>query len=312
MRRVIREFEERDAHATAALLRELLPVFLETAERLVHRLHALPERARHRTWVAEEDGEIVGWGEAEFEWATEADDVAWLWAGVRRDRRRRGHGTALWELAESYLRAAGARELRTGVGDDADGERFVRGRGFEHARTERLSALDPRAAQTDAFDRLERRLAEEGFRLAPLREVLDRPRELHALYAAVLADMPADHAATNLGYQDFLREALDDPGLSRDGSYVVLDGKRPVSLAWLIVDREGRRAGNESTGTLREYRRRGLARAAKLAAIRWCAENGIELVVTGNDSTNAGMLALNNELGYRPLFTWNEYVRRDA
>jgi hypothetical protein len=43
-----------------------------------------------------------------------------------------------------------------------------------------------------------------------------------------------------------------------------------------------------------------LARLAKLAAIARCAENGIELLVTSNDSANAAMLAINTRLGYRP------------
>jgi GNAT superfamily N-acetyltransferase len=308
----IREFEERDAPGAVALLRDLIPTFFLTTERLVHGLHARPERARRRVWVAEEDGAIVGWGHGQLDWAIEESDVGYLWAGVRADRRRRGLGAALWVQVEDHLRSYGARELHTNVGDDPAGERFVVGRGFEFTRTDSVSALDPRTADTSSLEGLERRLEAEGLRPAPLRDVLDRPRELHALYAAVMADVPADHAVTDLRYDDFVRRTLEDPGLDPEGSYVVLDGERPVALAWLLVDDEGRRAQNEMTGTLPEYRRRGLARLAKLAAIRWCAEHGIERVLTGNDSTNAPMLALNRELGYRPLFSWTHYVRRDA
>jgi GNAT superfamily N-acetyltransferase len=307
----IREFEDRDAPGAAALLRELLPMST-TAERLVHRMHSRPERAQHRAWVAEEDGEIVGWGQGRLEWAAEVTDVGALWCCVRPDRRRRGLGTGLWERAERHLRSHGARELFTYVGDDPAGERFVVGRGFEQARMDSVSALDPRSADMSSLAELEGALRAQGLRAVPLGDVLDRPRELHTLYVRVLADVPADHAVTNMTYEAFVRRTLEDPELDREASYVVLDRDRPVACAWLIVDREGRRAQNEMTGTLPEYRRRGLARLAKLAATRWCAENGIERLLTGNDTTNMPMLALNRELGYRPLFSWTHYVRRDA
>jgi hypothetical protein len=41
-----------------------------------------------------------------------------------------------------------------------------------------------------------------------------------------------------------------------------------------------------------------------------CAEQGIERLATGNDSTNTGMLAINNALGYRPWIIWHDYVLR--
>ena len=88
---------------------------------------------------------------------------------------------------------------------------------------------------------------------------------------------------------------------------MVLDGdKRIVSLAWLLVDRERRRAENEWTATLPQLRGQGLARLAKFATIRWASENGIAEIVTGNDPDNLPMRELNRRLGYGELS-----VRRD-
>jgi GNAT superfamily N-acetyltransferase len=60
-----------------------------------------------------------------------------------------------------------------------------------------------------------------------------------------------------------------------------------------------RRAAHEMTGTHPDYRGRGLARAAKEAAIRWAAEARLEYLVTSNDGTNSTMLGLNERLGYQ-------------
>jgi hypothetical protein len=38
----------------------------------------------------------------------------------------------------------------------------------------------------------------------------------------------------------------------------------------------------------------------KLASIQWAAANGITMMATNNDETNAPMLAINRRLGYVP------------
>jgi RimJ/RimL family protein N-acetyltransferase len=62
------------------------------------------------------------------------------------------------------------------------------------------------------------------------------------------------------------------------------------------------------TGTSREHRGRGLARAVKIASARWAAHNGIVQLVTTNDETNASMLAINTRLGYVPAGRRVEYL----
>jgi RimJ/RimL family protein N-acetyltransferase len=47
----------------------------------------------------------------------------------------------------------------------------------------------------------------------------------------------------------------------------------------------------------------------KSATIRWAHRQGIREIVTSNDSTNAPMLALNDDLGYRLLYYEREFTR---
>ena len=69
--------------------------------------------------------------------------------------------------------------------------------------------------------------------------------------------------------------------------------------AWVCAP--GGRAVTEMTGTLRDYRGRGLALLAKRATLVNAAKRGVELVFTENDETNGPMLRVNEKLGYRPI-----------
>ena len=79
---MIREYESRDAVGAAALIDGNSP-WLSTPAGHDHEVRTRPPRAKRRSWVAEEEGEIVGWGEAEFEWWTEVPDAAALWKQMK-------------------------------------------------------------------------------------------------------------------------------------------------------------------------------------------------------------------------------------
>jgi GNAT superfamily N-acetyltransferase len=269
-----------------------------TVAGLRHWFESEPERAHFRAWVAEEQGNIAGVGMAGFHWSMSTPGVAWAWAGIHPDRRRRGLGSALFDRGEAHLREHGVRKLESFTVEGGEGERFLAVRGYGRTRTElcqRLELSQVDLADVDAFIRSK---ADEGFRLVPLRELDDRLNEVHAVYAAASADIPADDPEDDVPFDDWKRQDLSDPDLSRDGSFVVCKGERPIALSFLLVNREAGIGTNEMTGTLPEYRGRGLARLAKLAAISWAVEQGLSELATGNDSENAPMLALNRSLGY--------------
>jgi GNAT superfamily N-acetyltransferase len=270
-----------------------------TAAGLGHWLASHPPRARFRAWVAEADDEVVGFATAELHWSSTVADVGWWWAGVRAYARRRGLGHALVEAAEHHLVGEGTRKLETMALVESTGERLLKARGYVRSRTELVLSLAVAEADLSALSALEAAKRAEGFRAVPLREVADRKRELHVLYAAASEDVPADDPDDDIRFEDFETHVMGDPELSVDGSIVVLHGERPVSLAFVLVDHDAGAALSEMTGTLPEYRGRGLARLAKLSAIRSAREAGVRRLVTDNDSENAAMLALNRSLGYR-------------
>jgi len=306
---MIRRFEEEDAPAAVALLRGVAVDWATSPAGLRHRLVSHPPRARQVAWVAEDDGALVGFARSRLRWEVSERCVGLIWLGVRRDRRGAGIGSALHERAEGHLREAGAEVLESFSAEEG-GRRFLEGLGYRQTGAEDIAVLDVGAADLSALPPLEAEKASEGFRLARLAEVLDRARELHGVYTAGLADVPEEFTVDDVRYEEWERECLGDPDLAAEGSTVVLAGERPVSFALVVADGEGR-AANDMTGTLPAFRRRGLARLAKLGTIRWAAASEVGSIVTSNAEENAGIRALNAGLGYRRIGTQTFFLRED-
>ena len=295
----------------AGLLRTALVTPWVVTERDVLHWQDVPARARRAVWVALEEGEIVGFADGQVRWEVSEEGVCEFWAAVDPGYRRRGIGSELFEAVWSHLLDLGARVVQSWAEED-EGKLFLLARGFSEVRQERISSVDPRTIDFAHLSSLEAAKGEEGFRAVPLGQALDRPRDLFELYMFGEADMPGVFVEDNIAFDEWEQETLAAPSLDHEGSFIVVLGERPVAIAWLEVDREGGRANNEMTATAPEFRRRGLARLAKLASMRWAAELGITSVLTSNDRENPGMLALNDSLGYRPLAVRGIFVRKMA
>jgi GNAT superfamily N-acetyltransferase len=305
---VIRDFQPVDAGAVSAALHEEELPHPVTAAGVLHWRDAQPERAHAHLWVAEAENRIVGWAETRIRWTTSVRDVGDLWVYVVPSERSRGFGAALYSEAERYLLGLEARVLESWTYTDA-GARLLEARGFRSTGKEQVSVLEPDRADLTMLPALEAQKAAEGFRLAALRDVRDRVEQLHRVYAAASADVPEFFREDDVRLEEWRRETLEHPQLSQEGSFVVVAGDQPVALAFVEVDAPARIAANEMTGTLPEFRGRGLARLAKLASIRWATQHDISAIQTGNAHDNAAMLSLNKSLGYRPVQTETHFVR---
>jgi GNAT superfamily N-acetyltransferase len=305
----IRPFEATDAQAAAELVRPLQPGILITPAYLVHRESSEPERAQRRSWLALENGEVLGFATSAVKW-DEPGTVGRFWIGVRPDRRKGGIGAALYNLAERQARAVGVQRLTVEVDDDPDGLRFVEARGFERVSAEIVSSLDPQLADLGELDGLLGETSAAGFELTTLQAVAGRRDDLAEFYEAAGAWPPDGGEVNRITADDLWRYIFERPELSWDGSFVVLDERdRLVSLASLVVDPTRGRAENDWTATLPELRGRRLALLVKLASIRWAREAGIREIVTANDDDNVPMLTLNQRLGYRRLYAQVELAR---
>jgi RimJ/RimL family protein N-acetyltransferase len=150
---------------------------------------------------------------------------------------------------------------------------------------------------------LRRRLEGEGIEIVAF-PAIDSPRardELYRLTVQIWRDMPHE---PHVGWQDpspetFSRSIFERPSVLLDGFFVARDRERLVGLSYLARRPDGN-AEVGDTGVLRDYRRRGIARALKMMVTRYATEQGIERVHTDNRADNTGMLAINRELGFAP------------
>ena len=292
----IRVFDPDDAETVAELLVRLLPTTVQTAESLRWRQTGEPPRTRRRSWVAEADGEVVGFATAQMEWWSGEAGKGRVWAGVRKDLRQKGIGTALFEAAASHLSDAAKHTVE--VDDDPAGLAFVERRGFQQYDSEVIFRLDPLECTLEPKPL-------EGFVLVPLGEMLDREAELFAFYREA-----GGISNPGLTLEDWSAAVLGNPMLDHDLGVVVLRDDRVVSLSWLLVDAERHRAENEWTATLPELRGRGLAQLAKIASIRKARAAGIREIVTGSLPNNLPMIEVNRRLGYRELYIRKDLERR--
>jgi GNAT superfamily N-acetyltransferase len=295
---VIRELRREDCPAVAALHLRVNPHQLETPERIWFWATRGMEREQWRHWVAETNGEIVGSAWAAFEWSVPTHGKGRFWVAVAPEHRGHGIGGALYDVVEKYLRGRGAWRARANVDDDPAGERFLARRGYEPHKTDRVSELVLADAE----------LPEPSVPVVPLAQARQLERDLYEICAAGELDMPGDEPETALTLETWRLDDYGVPDLSGEGSFVALDRERAVALAFLCVDPRRRLAYNQMIATRPFHRRRGLALAVKLAAARWARANGFERILTENDESNVGMLAVNERLGYRPLYDQVSFV----
>ena len=104
----------------------------------------------------------------------------------------------------------------------------------------------------------------------------------------------------DVSFEQWLEDYWRHPDTDLDASVAAVIEDRPVAFSHLRIA-PGGRAVTDMTGTLRDYRGRGLALLAKRATLVNAAGRGVELVSTENDEKNAPMLRVNEKLGYRPI-----------
>ena len=126
---------------------------------------------------------------------------------------------------------------------------------------------------------------------------------LHGLFEATRLDIPSTYPVLPETYENFV-ERVNSPDRAHDRIWVAVSGGDPVAASYLRFPPVRGKVWTGYTCSHPEHRGRGLARAIKLQTLAQAIELGVPTVLTDNDSQNAPMLHINEQLGYdrRPGF----------
>ena len=257
----------------------------------------MPDRRGSSRWAPSWTAAIVGSVEAGLELFGNGE-VGRLELRVEPTSRRKGVGTELYRLGIEHIRTLGVKRVTSSFFESDDGRRLRERARLDASTGPRSSRRSTRAPSPSRPTR----------RSSSSRPAHLYPRDLHRIDEEATRDMPAAESIQAIPYDEWLEFVWHNPLFTSDGSFgAVIDG-RVAAVSLLLANFEWGRAVSMFTGTSREHRGRGLARAVKLASIRWAAGNGITQLVTTNDETNASMLAVNGRLGYTPTGRRVEYL----
>ncbi|TDT36598.1 putative N-acetyltransferase YhbS [Streptomyces sp. BK208] len=300
--RDLRSDDPADVAAFARVRHRALPFILWTPEAVVHRLvHAHPG-ARSRSLVAEEDGEVIGTAQIGLVHDSPVPGQAFLNLYVHPERLRRGAGGLMLRTAEEYLIGEGATKLYSWVLDGPAHLSFAERHGYERRRAAYFLRLDLSNATLPPLWS-----PPPGVELRTAADFTDDPRPMFELDAATVTDEPGDVDIEFTEYEAWLAETWRHPLLNRELTTVAVVDGRPAAFSVAYTD--GTRYSTAMTGTVRDQRGRGLAKLVKTDSLHRARAAGYTEALTGNDTDNGPMLAINKWLGYEICATEVRHVR---
>jgi GNAT superfamily N-acetyltransferase len=216
-------------------------------------------------------------------------------------------------FGESQARQMDAPLLICEIGEDQEAAvDHLRSSGWTQERQLRFwqLALGPNADRIRAMrPEARRKLEASGVAVTTLAELGGPPflRRLHVVGQAASADIPSSVEYVPEPYEEWAAW-MQPPAVLPERIWVAVVDGQPVGYSYLAYRVSIVETG--FTGVLREHRGKGIARALKLETLVQAIDLGTESVQTDNDSENAPILHLNEELGYDEIPGKLEFHRK--
>ncbi|MBN2565331.1 MAG: GNAT family N-acetyltransferase [Candidatus Eisenbacteria bacterium] len=314
----IREFDgsEADYEAAVRLWNESWPEYVDAVEEWQHHDRVRNTDYLHRRFVGEVDGAMVGYAECGEHAFSHVPGKYFVFVNVHPEHRGRGYGTALFEHAASQLdgRDPKVTVICSDTREDKDESiRFLSKRGFERVMRFPISNLYVDTFDFAKFEGVDERVAAEGIEIRSLAEIQhtdpDWKHHWYELKWEIFQDVPLPDPPTKQPFEVWVKQ-LEGPGFRIEPHWAALHEGKYVGMSELWVSKgDPSKLWQGLTGTVRGYRRKGIATALKLRGVEYARAQGVKVIQTDNEENNP-MFHLNLKLGFVAQPAWLEFRKK--
>lgn len=311
----IREFDRSDSDYAAAvrLWNETWPEYPDAVEEWQHHDRARNPDFLHRRFVGEVDGTMVGYAECGEHAHSHVPGKYFVFVNIHPDHRRRGYGTALYDHTVRLLEERDPKPtvLTSDSREDKnDSGRFLAKRGYASVMRFPMSYLYVEKFDFSKFEGAAERVAEQGIEIRSLAELRetdpDWQREWYELKWELFQDVPLPDPPTKQPFDVWVKQ-FEGPSFKIEPHWAAMHDGRYVGMSELWVPKaDTDKLWQGLTGTVRGYRRKGIATALKLKGIEYAKAQGVRIISTDNEENNP-MYFLNLKLGFEAQPAWLEF-----
>ena len=301
-----------DAELAAAISTATDPTHPQLAEELREKWANTEAGSRARRFMVQEDGIDRGW--ISLIQPRDAGGTTTYLNILVPQANHNLFPTAV-AFGENQAREMGTSALISQVGEDSPRAiEWLRANGWTEERKQRFWRLDLSAGAkriSDLWAEARRKLDTTQVALSTVAELGGEaflPRLLPVSHATV-ADIPRSVEYIPEPYEEWV-VWMRPPSVLPERIWVAMLDGRPIGYSFLAYHPSSTWTG--FTGVLREHRGKGIARALKLATLVQAIDLGVAAVETDNDSENAPILHINEQLGYAEMPGKLEFHRKVA
>lgn len=311
---IVRPFQESDYAGIADVLNAAWPDEAHSAGGLLEDDTTHDPKVKRGRLVAQIDQQIVGEVHyTQFEGMYHPQKFG-AWITVKPQFRGQGIGKALYAQLLKTLEPFDPIEiLSTAREDQTHALAWLQKLGFVEKMRFWESRLDVPAFDFTPYAGKIEAVEAAGFELKSLKELQDDPEykaKTYDLWLEVREDVPHPGEITEVSFEDYCAWVFKSSYFLPEGFFMAVDKTTgqfvALSTLWKT---DGDYLSTGLTGTRRAYRRKGLALALKLKALRFGKEYGAKELRTGNESGNRAMLAINEALGFVKQPIWADFIK---